>query len=144
MFVRLPPFVPHGRRTAVVRGTVEKVTAGEAPRYFWGLLIKEGQSAIVTVTIDEVPYQRLFELLVRSDAGLPARTFRIGWHMPEEPLPEEGDRVWVTFAYSNGVERFLEGALPISFTSLEVIKDESQTREHEIVDPQIQLTLVTA
>jgi hypothetical protein len=52
---------------------------------------------------------------------------------PPVPGLKVGDRVWVTFSYSNEMNMWFQGDKPVFPFSIRIIHDESETQENELL-----------
>ncbi len=134
----VPRIIPqHGLHPFVVRGTVLEIVPTKTTVRLW--FLKETQPPEVRIKIDDHPYQQV----VSAGHPHPAKEFRIGWDR-EDPMPKNGERVWVTFAYSHETEQYFMGVPSLTLEGVEVIKNEADTRPGEYAEPQLNLPLATA
>ena len=125
----------HGSRRVVVRGTVREVIPGRTIVRLW--IFKKTILPKVEILIDDSPYRELYSKF-KGDS-CPVQDITITWGRAEHLTPKVGMRAWVTFAYAGELESFFTGALPFSLCNIEVIGNETDVREHELAEPQIQL-----
>ncbi|MBX4192331.1 hypothetical protein KW798_02480 [Candidatus Parcubacteria bacterium] len=125
----------HGHKQVVVRGTVVKATPTQSPTgiFRW---FKRGTLANIRIEIDSTIHERLQSLLrgSRESRGV-EQVIDIGWGL-EDPIPNEKDRVWITFSYASELEMFFEGAPSVSLKNVEVIKNERETKPDELVNDE--------